>query len=248
MGLHNIDREFGKKLRDREISPKAGSWEKLNSRLEKNNRKRSGSYKWILGIAASFVAGILILGQVYRTNVVEETPAIVDSPVEIKEENKNVVEQRNPQMAVEEVEEPAIEERITEKQPIGNTPVPQLEAIAETIQEVEKPYEESEIAEAVAESPHKSLPVKLENAIAAVSSSLAEKDGLAEAEVDSLLMMAATRISRERTTYVSGHGIDAESLLWDVEMEMEQSFREKVFDIMKEGYLKARTAVANRNY
>lgn len=247
MGQHNIDKEFGQKLRDREIAPKADSWGKLNSRLEKNT-KRTGSYKWILGIAASFVAGILILGQVYRTTVVEETPVVVGSPVEVQEENANIVEQKNSRLAVEEVEEPVIEEKNQEKQPIKNTPVPQLEAIAEIIHEVEKPSEESVIGEAVKEVPHESFNVKLEDAIAAVTSSLAEKDDLAEAEVDSLLMMAAARLSRERTTYVAGQGIDADSLLWDVEMEMEQSFREKVFDIMKEGYLKARTAVANRNY
>lgn len=246
MGQHNIDKEFGQKLRDREITPKADSWGKLNSRLE-SDTKRYGSYKWILGIAASLVAGILILGQVYRPNVVEETPVVVGSPVEVQEENGNIVEQ-NSQLAVEEVEEPVIEEKIPQKQSIKNTPVPQQESIAEIAYEVEKPSEESVIAEAVKEAPQENLPVKLEDAIAAVSSSLAEKDNLAEAEVDSLLMRAAARISRERTTYVAGQNIDAESLLWDVEMEMEQSFREKVFDIMKEGYLKARTAVANRNY
>ena len=61
-------------------------------------------------------------------------------------------------------------------------------------------------------------------------------------------MMAAARISMEKPVYITGETVDADSLLWDVEMEMDQSFREKVFDIMKEGYLKARTAVANRNY
>jgi hypothetical protein len=247
MGQHNIDKDFGQKLRDREIAPKTDSWEKLNSRLE-NDTKRSGSYKWIPGIAASFVAGILILGQVYRTNVAEEAPSVVETPVEVQEEKDIKENQQNSQLAVEEVEEPVKEEKLQEKQPIKNTPVPQLEAIAEIVHEAEKPSEEIAISEALEEARHENFPVKLEDAIAAVSSSLAEKDGLAEAEVDSLLMMAASRISRERTTYVAGQNVDPESLLWDVEMEMEQSFREKVFDIMKEGYLKARTAVANRNY
>ncbi|HSI69245.1 MAG TPA: hypothetical protein VK941_03365, partial [Gillisia sp.] len=131
---------------------------------------------------------------------------------------------------------------------IKNTPAPRKEAIAEIVYEVETVSEEIAVAEVVKEETIETQPASLEDAIAAVTSNLAKNDDLAEAEVDSLLMMAAARISKERTVYLAGETIDASSLLWDVEMEMEQSFREKVFDIMKEGYLKARTAVANRNY
>ncbi|MCM4159864.1 hypothetical protein FHG64_05315 [Antarcticibacterium flavum] len=244
MGQHNIDKEFGQKLRDREITPKADSWEKLNARLE-NDNKRSGSYKWILGIAASFVAGILILGQVYRTNMVEDAPAVVDTPEKIEVEVETFLEQQNSMLATEEEKEPVEEKKIEDRNTAQKPPVPKMENIVQVAYEVEA---DKVLLDAVEEKPNQNLPVALEDAIAAVSSGLAENNNLAEAEADSLLLMAAARISRERTTYVAGQSLDAESLLWDVEMEMEQSFREKVFDLMKEGYLKARTAVANRNY
>lgn len=247
MGRHNIDTDFGKKLRDREIAPKADSWEKLNSRLE-NDNKKSASYKWILGIAASFVAGILILGQVYRTTTIEETPSVVDTPVEIQKEKDVFEDQQDSQLAVEEVEKSAAKEEIQNKKPALNPPAPRIESITQVVYEAETDAEEIMVAEGAVKSTKENRPVNLEDAIAAVSSNLAENNDLAEAEVDSLLMMAAAQISRERTNYLAGETINAESLLWDVEMEMEQSFREKVFDIMKEGYLKARTAVANRNY
>ena len=246
MGRHNIDTEFGQKLRSREITPKAGSWEKLNSRLEKDTKK-SGSYKWMLGIAASFVAGLLILGQFYRMKGVEETPSVVNSPVEIQKEVQ-IIELRNSRLAVEEVQKSASEERILNENPIDNTPAVRKETISQKVYGIETPSEETEVAEVSKEEIKENLPAGLAEVIASVSSNLANNDDLAEAEVDSLLMMAASRISRERTSYLAGESIDASSLLWDVEMEMEQSFREKVFDIMKEGYLKARTAVANRNY
>lgn len=249
MGQNKIDTEFRQKLREREIAPKAETWDKLNARLE--NNKRSGSYKWILGIAASLVAGILIIGQVYRTDLVEETPAVVETPVEIQEENTITEEQQNSQLVTEEIPEPIIEEEILNKKPLQNTSASGKDAVTYIVYEVEEDSGESviaEVAEVTTEETTEALPSGLEEVIAAVSSNLAENEDLAEAEVDSLLMMAASRISRERTSYLAGEQIDAESLLWDVEMEMEQSFREKVFDIMKEGYLKARTAVANRNF
>lgn len=255
MGRHNIDTDFGEKLKDREIAPKAASWEKLNSRLE-NDTKRSGSHKWILGIAASLVAGILILGQVYRTNGVQETPSVVETPVEIQKENNISRDQQDSQLAIEEIQNPDAEEEIQNpvaqedlqhKKPIKNTPAPQKVFIAQTVNEAET-NQETVVAEITQEEKKEIMPAGLEDAIAAVSSNLAKNDDLAEAEVDSLLMLAASQISRERTSYLAGENIDAESLLWDVEMEMDQSFREKVFEVMKEGYLKARTAVANRNY
>ncbi|HSP40854.1 MAG TPA: hypothetical protein VLN46_05425, partial [Gillisia sp.] len=67
-------------------------------------------------------------------------------------------------------------------------------------------------------------------------------------EIDALLYKAASEISLERRNISSTGTVDAGDLLFAVEMELEESFREKVFDILKESYLKARTAVANRNY
>ncbi len=247
MGQHDIDTEFGQKLRDREITPKPGSWEKLNSRLE-NDTKKSDSYKWVIGIAASLVAGLLILGQVYRTNSIEQTPSVVETPVEFKMEDKKTNSEQNSQLVVEELQKPVLEEKVQNKNALKNTPVAQKETITQKEFEVVTTLEETVIAEIKREEPEEILPAGLEEAIAGVSSNLAENGDLTEAEVDALLMMAAARISREKPVYTEGETVDANSLLSEVEMEMDQSFREKVFDIMKEGYLKARTAVANRNY
>jgi len=70
-----------------------------------------------------------------------------------------------------------------------------------------------------------------------------------DAEVDKLLEEAARRISLERYSknYAAGK-IDPQDLLLDVEFELDNSFRDKIFDMLKEGYSKAKTAVANRNY
>lgn len=73
---------------------------------------------------------------------------------------------------------------------------------------------------------------------------------ISEDEVDALLAQAASEISRGRKSqfYSSNYEISANALLAEVEDEIYQSFKAKVFEVLKEGYLKAKTAVANRNY
>ena len=70
-----------------------------------------------------------------------------------------------------------------------------------------------------------------------------------DAEVDALLAEASSKIELNRTFEQKAFSekITANDLLWDVEMELEASFREKVFEVVKDGFLKARSAVANRN-
>jgi len=41
--------------------------------------------------------------------------------------------------------------------------------------------------------------------------------------------------------------VDASALLLEAEQELDRSFRDQIFDALKSGYLKAKTAVANRN-
>lgn len=247
MGQHRFEKQFKNTLGQREIKPADKSWDKLKLKLDKEEKSARPVFWW-MGIAATLVAGILILGQIYRTNSIEETPSVVETPVELKMEDEKTGGEQKTQLAIEEIEKPVVEEEIQNKNLVRTPPVPQKKTITQITYEVETLTEENAVAEVTTEEPKELLPAGLEEAIAAVSSNLAENDDLTEAEVNTLLMMAAARISREKPVYTVGETVDADSLLWDVEMEMDQSFREKVFDIMKEGYLKARTAVANRNY
>ena len=54
--------------------------------------------------------------------------------------------------------------------------------------------------------------------------------------------MLETSDSLTRGTYIA-----ADELLEVVEFELEESFREKVFEVVREGFSKAKTAIANRN-
>src|SRR5690606_27555850 len=86
-----------------------------------------------------------------------------------------------------------------------------------------------------------------ENVLSRLAEIEAGAGTISGSEVDSLLYAAASQIRTKRNLVRSNGKIDATALLWDVEMEMEHSFREKIFEVLKDGYLKAKWAVANRN-
>ena len=67
-----------------------------------------------------------------------------------------------------------------------------------------------------------------------------------DAEVDSLLHKAQEDILRQRL-FNRDNTVDAMALLTEVEEELDQSFRDQIFQSLKAGFLKVRTAVADRN-
>ena len=64
-------------------------------------------------------------------------------------------------------------------------------------------------------------------------------------DVEALLNNARREIETQRI--INNPKVDATALLEDVEWELEESFRDKVFDALGEGYNKVRTAVSERN-
>ncbi|MBC2838964.1 hypothetical protein [Robiginitalea sp. SC105] len=77
---------------------------------------------------------------------------------------------------------------------------------------------------------------------------LLESEGarVSDAEIDSLLREARERIAAG-SYRMPRDSVDALSLLSDAEEELDQTFREELFDKLKTGFMKVRTAVADRN-
>lgn len=263
-----FEEHIREQLDKREIQPSDKSWEKLNARLENEGSKNT--LKWWIGVAAAVVVCLIVslffIGQQKQT-----IAPIVNNPVEEKvEQNSNEFEQPSA-IASEETEaenDPKeIQEESTEKN-IAN-PVKQnaekksQNAVAST--EIEKPKPAKEDEPAVAEN--KNIPEissalllenetkiepnllnnKIEELVAKVNEQEQLGEAVSDAEVDALLEEAARHLSNERKFYSHGK-VDANELLADVEADIDESFREEIFQLLKEGFLKAKTAVATRNY
>ena len=257
MGTDGFEDKIKKQMQDREIAPSAGSWDKLSSRLDAQEEKKKPFVLW-MGIAASIIGGILILSLVFKNSTPAVTPQIVDTPseevkiekapIETSEEIFTEINTEEPQVAVSEEKKESINP-VTNKKPISEKKIQQNNREALAAIDNSSILNEKSTSDKVLAKNQEVLDLKLKNALSDVIAKTSEGTAVTDAEVDKLLEEAARRISLERYSknYAAGK-IDPEDLLLDVEFELDNSFRDKIFDMLKEGYSKAKTAVANRNY
>ncbi|MBZ9728523.1 hypothetical protein LB467_02385 [Salegentibacter sp. JZCK2] len=253
MELNKFEKQAREKLGERQIKPSARSWEKLEVKLNTEENKTSKTpWRYI----AAAVGALLVAGTFMWNNDFSESPQVVEEPVNEmiqKPEVKKEVPKTNPQIAAEENKNEkgiSAENKATNKI-TGNTETSVAEEKTPEMQiSEENKYEEAIALETISLEPsiseEKLIQSKLEEIIAAA----AKNDEISEDEVEILLAQAAAEISRERNSqmFISNSELSANALLAEVEDEIYQSFKAKVFEVLKEGYLKARTAVANRNY
>jgi len=135
-----------------------------------------------------------------------------------------------------------VENIISKKKPVANS---ELAAIGNTLNSKQNKVDQTE------QDPDLKIKTKIseipEEMIAEATSKENITGDISNAEVDALLAEAVTKIRVDRSAKSVSEKIDANTLLLDAQLELEQSFREKVFDVLKEGYFKAKTAVVNRN-
>ncbi|HEY9184469.1 MAG TPA: hypothetical protein VIM94_04010 [Salegentibacter sp.] len=248
MALHRFEEQAGKKLRERQISPSAGSWEKLEASLGRDKKRNNFGFWWPLVAAVvvlAFLAGSLFI----RTAT--ESPAIVEEPIingpentpEIKDFKAPVEiasEESDTRPAQPETTGPSIQNKQQAPQNIKHKELVVASAEVKNLHfELENITVEPPVQEATIER------TELEEAIAMVVSEQAEKD-LTDAEVDDLLLEAASQLTSQQTFENNG-SVNASALLADVETELDHSFRKKVFELLKEGYAEARYTFVNRN-
>ncbi|MDT0642377.1 hypothetical protein RM553_05975 [Zunongwangia sp. F363] len=238
-------------LEKRRIQPSGSGWDKLEARLDAAESKGGGNSKWWISIAAAVVAALVIAGFVFTTEDKINTPPIVEQPVEefsapsVKEKSKAEIE-----IALEEVEEQPEVKKTSERTSGFQKPPENTQSEIVEAQGVKQEIITDSVPAHVATQKNPEEAVfrsKLEEVIAAVNSVETEEGGITDAEVNALLAEAAKEISRESGKEYSTGMVDASALLEDVEGELDESFRQKVFEMLKDGVIKARTAVATRN-
>ncbi|MBT0606643.1 hypothetical protein [Aequorivita echinoideorum] len=259
-----LEENIREKLEGRELKPSAEAWKKLEAKLEKEQPRKHTTI-WYYA-AASFV-GILILASVFfsrnaseiETRVVEENlpketienqnemiPNVYDSEKIASEENGSDKENATEKMNSEKEKSQKTEKNQFEKYSNKNESaidkkLKQNEAIATTSEEKSEMEEiENPISEA-----QKRINEKVNEVVAEVQKRNNDNDAITADEVEMLLKKARREIQTERI--LKTKKVDATALLEDVELELEKSFRDKVFDALGEGFQKIRTAVSERN-
>lgn len=234
MEPEKFENNIKKVLGEREIKPSAAGWEKLEQRLEQNRKKRP--YLLWMTSAAAIAAIFFVLGSYFNSPMPSEEPQIVEEAVQEPVLQEKQDEPEMIQVAVSEEEEEIREEKKPSagrgvKKAIFEAPVSKVseEAIAEVSEETSE--EEKPVTE------------KFPGLLEEIQTELAAREipqDVSEHEIEALLLLATAELEADPV-----YSVNPDELLDQVEYELDQSFRQKVFEVVKEGLLKAKTAVAS---
>ena len=269
-----FEEHIKEQLEERRISPSAGSWEKLNARLDENENQQKTNKKWWLGIAALLVIAISVGGFMLKSENGTIEEQIVETPTEKTSEeitkpakNSGILSEeknKNSAIAAEEVKEEIKEEtEKTEPEIIQNQlkkgiSVHNKTGLAEVeVKEANTEASEKSMAKIDKINPNFINPTETEKDYIAQNESLIQhkieevlrsletnaEDSITDAEVNALLLAAASDLDQDFQKEFT-NPYSAEALLAEAEQEIEKSFRDKIFQLLKEGYSKAKNAVA----
>ena len=243
--------KFENKIKDtfekRTIAPSKNTWDTIENQLGDVEVGKKGGYMWY-GIAASFI-GIVLLSVFFVQQsklTVAEPFEVVTVPAQKKEQG---IETQDPVVPAEVLvlAKTAAEEKIVapanaEIQPIKKEPNTTARAIVTNLYE----DKEQNIVNTISDLNEKGIQYKIAEVVAMVST-LEEMNGLvSDTVVDSMLQQAQKELYAEQ--FISeGTIVDADALLAEVEDELNRSLRDQLFEKLKDGYLKVKTAVAYRN-
>jgi len=228
MEPNKLENDFRNKLNQREIQPSEKAWDRLDAMLSVTEKKKPNR-TWMY-VAASFL-GFLLLGTLFfKQSEVE----IEKTNVITYEENKNTQKESSPEIITEKPFEAKLHETIANKEnqqsSIKNEPV-KNQILAEKVIKQEVAIEDlkaQEVAQQIIE----------------LSQSGKE---VTDQEINDLLNKAKRDIASQRLLKKSIQKVDATALLLDAEKGLDNSFKQRVFDLLKEGYKETKIFVAERN-
>ncbi|CAH8282591.1 hypothetical protein EV196_105115 [Mariniflexile fucanivorans] len=246
MESNKFDNTIKETLEGRKLQPSNDAWAKLSERLDHEEKNHTKKTIWWLGIAASLVGVFFMAFQFFNTEEVK--PIIVDAPT-VNEKNNNIQvvldDVKTEKAAIKDIEENEAFEKLPLKEKISFPNIKNSIAITKEntiikteviIQTVKKEEENLRFEEQ-----------KIQDVVAQVEALKSQNLEVTDAVIDQLLLQAQKEI-RLKKMYNSTTGIvDANMLLQEVEADLDQSFRSKVFDAIKASYNSVKTAVAQRN-
>ncbi|MET6991541.1 hypothetical protein [Sediminicola arcticus] len=253
MAPMKFEEKMKEKLDQRTIRPSDKAWETIVSQLNSHKgSSRKNSLLWY-GIAAGFT-GIIFVSVIYFIN---QDPLPIDQFNVVDIEKLTVPTEKVPLGKSDAEQQMTLGSK--ENSVLKNEPKNTISNAVMNVKNSKKDYlnsrSNSDRAMDIAQQAKKeNLSAQTNEVISGKIVQLVEQMELLEknqmevtnAEIDSLLRRAQQEIIQEQL-FQKGKTVDAYALLTQVEGEMDQSFRDQIFDALREGFFKVRTAVASRN-
>lgn len=238
------------KLKERDIKPSANAWAKIANGLdqeEKPKQRKTPYYAIAACLIGLLLATVWFFKQPTATGIV---PQIVDVETKV-DGNKNIaipeIESKQEQLVETSIEAVEKEESVV---PLNRRKENRLLKQKNTFKEAQPVIVQNEIKNTSIFTDTVQGNTLVDTKLSGVMQELAllekNKGVVSDAEVDSLLRKAQQEILTEKAI-AAGISVDAMALLLEVEDELDKTFRDQIFDNLKKGYLKLKTAVADRN-
>lgn len=250
-----FEERLKEKLEQRQINPSTDAWSKLQDKLDGHNTNKNNKGFWWLGIAASIV-GVLMLvvfmkeGSPVKIDEILVETEVIPTPIEINKSEENIIDNKpllTQTPLTEDKKETPVKKKKTSNQPILKDKVnkEQLKLFPKSTDKVsvatnDKPQESLKENLSLEEQKAKDVVAQIQE--------IQKTHEVTEAEIEALLKKAQKEITLERMYNEATKKVDANALLQSVEEDiLDQSFRARVFEMLKSGYKEVKTAVAERN-
>nr|WP_299073467.1 hypothetical protein [uncultured Allomuricauda sp.] len=237
--MEKLEKHIKERLEERKIIPSPKAWDKIASQVAVDEKpKQKGWY--VYAIAASLI-GILLFSVVF---FMSEQPN--NTTIQVVEEKKS--QGMETQQKVDDFNsqnvgpEKLVSTKTDAKLSIEeNLEIIKSDVLPVQIEVVEETTKQS-LQDGFLEEPDNLIAQKVNEIVTQVELLEAQKSEVTDVEIDSLLRAAQRQILSEQLFAKEGP-VDAMALLTEVEDELDGSFRDQIFDALKDGYF----AVANRN-
>ena len=242
------------KLAGRTMEPSAEAWKRVAKQLEEK-RPKIKIGRWV-AIAAGFIGILIIAGGLFFSPVQEDANPVVDVTTKVETKSQSIPQneivletsENLPKTTENQVEKlPNLSQKRlkkSENQTISEEKIVVPPTAKEQVAAVEVLPNESQDFDP---SLKQSIDQEVEYLLAQVDSIGKNNTVVTDAQVDALLVQAQEKIVKNRVFEAQTESLSATALLQEVEGELDRSFRDKIFEALKEGFIKAREAVVSRN-
>jgi hypothetical protein len=238
-----FEENIKEELENRTIAVSGDSWDKLSNRLGDSQNTKKKSFWWI-GIAASAVIAL------WFTVEFVNSPEIIVPSVVIEPVFKEVIPMENNSVETNEavvlVAQEEVESNNTQKQ-VANPKIVEIDKIENEPQIVKVNTVPIKVVEITTLEDQ-----KIQEIVAFVMESNKQNELVTDTEIENLMLQAQEEMQLQKlfndtSTAQSATSINADALLYEVESELDKTFRDKVFKELKIQFKSIKNAVAQRN-
>ena len=246
MAQNNIENQIKEKLNSREIQPTEMAWDRLDAMLSVSEEKKTKRFPFLtskfIGIAASVLV-FLSVG-LYFINQ-ENTDIKIEESVVVKEEVKTNTSEENSNLSKE----------------INSIPVQSKEQVAVTINNQQSKVSNQQSSKSFNQNNQKTAINPIINKNKEIeylgNGDVAQKD-LPRIETKKQIVVSKSKYvnvddllasveNESKNTKKPSVKVNANTLLSQVDGELEQSFRQKAINRISKNYQEVKVALANRN-